>query len=152
VYQEEDSDEDDEIDPLLLEDYVLLELEQGALIVSYSEELVEIPVTIVSNDLEHGPAILLETVEDTETPSIIPVSSSPSPSPTSIMEARKGEVMVLNSSFTHEAISSLPPKATVAAGWEGCLGTSNLFQLPTTRLISDDYTPMEEVNLSLLSS
>jgi len=53
VYHEEDSDEDEEIDPFLLEDYVLLELEQRAPIVSYSEELVEIPVTIVSDDLEH---------------------------------------------------------------------------------------------------
>jgi len=59
VQHEEDSDEDDEIDPLLLEVYVPLEIEQGAPIVSYSEALVEIPVTIVSNDLEHGPAILL---------------------------------------------------------------------------------------------
>ena len=143
VYHEEDSDEDDEIDPLLLEDYVLLELEQGASIVSYSEELVEFPVTIVSNDLERGPAVLLETVN--EVPSIIPVSSSPSPSPTSIMEVRRGEGMALTSSPTAEARLSPPPSATVAAGWEGRMGSSNLVQLPTTRLISDDYTPTEEV-------
>jgi len=39
----------------------------------------------------------------------------------------------------------IPPKATVAAGREGRMGSSNLLQLPTIRLISDDYTPTEEV-------
>jgi len=142
VYYEEDSDEDDEIDSSLLKDYGLLELEKGAPIVSESKELVEIPVTIVSNfyevevdedtdpslldeylliDLEHGPSILLETVEVTETPSIIPASSSPSPSQTFIMEVRRGEGMAFNSIPTAEARSSPPPKATVAAGWHGCI-------------------------------
>ena len=144
VYHEEDSYEDDEIDPLLLEDYVLLELEQGAMIVSYSEELVEFPVTIVSNDLEHGPAILLETVE---TPSIIPVSSSSSPSPTYSLVPRKGEGRVLTSSPTAEAKSSPPPHATVAAGWEARMGLSNLVQLSSPRLISDDFTPTEVISL-----
>ena len=54
--------------------------------------------------------------------------------------------MAFNSSPTAEAISSPPPKATVAAGSEGCLGVSNLSRLTTIRLVSDDYTPMEEVS------
>jgi len=118
VYYEE---EDDEIaGPSLLDDYVLM-------------------------DLEHGPPILPETFDEvTEVPSIIPVSSSPSPS--SIMETRRGEGMVLNSSLTAESRSlSPPPKATVAAGREGWMEVSNLFQLSSARLISDDYTPTEEV-------
>jgi len=147
VYHEEDSDKDDEIDLLLLEEYALLELEQGALIVSYSEELVESPVTIVSNDLEHGPALLLETVEVTETSSIIPLSSSPSQ--TFIMEVRRGEGRALNFSPTAEPRSSPPPHATVAAGWEG-MGVSKLFQVPTPRLISD--TILQKSSLSHLSS
>jgi len=145
MYHEKDSDEDEEIDPLLLEGYVLLELEQGAPIVSYSDELVKIPVSIVSNDLEHGPAILLETLEVPEVPSIIPVSSSPSLSPTSIMEARSGEGMVLNSSPAAEPRSYPPPHATEAAGREDRMGSSNLVQVP--RLISDDYIPEEVISL-----
>jgi len=119
IYCEE---EDDEVtDPSLLEDYVLM-------------------------DLEHGPSTLPESVDEvTEIPSIIPVSSSPSPSPTSFMEARRGEGMVSNTSPTAEAISSPPPKAAVAAGLEGCKGVSHLLQLSSPRLISDDYTPTEEV-------
>jgi len=61
------------------------------------------------------------------------------------MAARRGEGMALNSSPIAEAISSPPPHATVAAGWEGHMGLSNLVHLSTTRLISDDYTPTEEV-------
>jgi len=62
------------------------------------------------------------------------------------MEVRRGEGMVFNSSSTAGAGFSPPPKATVlAAGWEGCMGVSNLFLLSSARLISDDYTPIEEV-------
>ena len=53
--------------------------------------------------------------------------------------------MALNFFPTVEAISSPPP--TLAAGWEGCLGVSNLFQLSTSRLVSDDYTPEEVISL-----
>jgi len=50
VYYEEVSDEDDEIDNLLLDDYVLLDLEQGAPVLTHSENLVEVSIiTIVSN-------------------------------------------------------------------------------------------------------
>jgi len=117
-YEEED---DDVIDPSLLDDYVLIDLEQATTTLPESVNAVN------------------------EVPSNIPVSSSPSPSPTSIMEARREEGMVFNSSPSAEARSSPPPEATVAAGWEGCMGVSKLFQLPSARLISDDYTPMEEV-------
>ena len=119
VYYEEEDDED--TDPSLLDDYVLMDLEQATTTLPESVDVVN------------------------EVPSIIPVSSSPSPSPTSFMEARRGEGMVFNSSPTAEARSSPPPKATVAAGWEGCKGVSNLLQLPSPRLISDDYTPTDEV-------
>jgi len=119
VYYEED--EDEVADPSFLDDYVLMDLEQAT-------------------------TTLPESVDEVnEVPSSIPVSSSPSSSLTSIMEARRGEGMVFNSTPTAEARSSPPPKA-VAAGWEGSMGVSHLSQLSSARLISDDYTPTEEVS------
>jgi len=118
VYYEED--EDEVADPSFLDDYVLMDLEQATTTLPESVDAVN------------------------EVPSNIPVSSSPSSSLTSIMEARRGEGMVFNSTPTAEARSSPPPKA-VAAGWEGSMGVSHLSQLSSARLISDDYTPTEEV-------
>jgi len=116
VYYEEDSDEDDEIDSSLLNDYVLFELEHGAPAFSDSEELVEVPV-------------------------ITMVRSSSSPPPSSLVEVREGERHIVNS-FTEyislDVISLSPSQVPVTAWWEGWKSSSNL--------ISDDYTPMEEVS------
>jgi len=95
VHYEDDSDEDDEIDSSLLDDYVLLELEQGAPIVS--EELMEVSViTIVSN--------------------------SSSPPPSSLVEAggTEGKMPTFFTDCTTLDVSSLPlPQVPVAAWWEG---------------------------------
>jgi len=96
VYHEEDIDEDDEIYLLLFDDYVLLELEQRAPIVSDCEELVKIPVTILSN--------------------------SSSPPLSSLVEIRGAEGKI-PTSFTDSTtldVSSLPPpQVPVAAWWDG---------------------------------
>jgi len=92
-----DGEEDEEVtDHSLINDYVLM-------------------------DLDHETATLPDSVEViTDVSTIIPVSSSPSSSPSFIIEVRRGEGMVFTLSRTAEARSSPPPpKATVAAGWEG---------------------------------
>jgi len=61
VYYKEETNDDDDIDPSLLDDYVLLDLEHRVTVFSDSPELVEVPaITLVSSSSSPLPSSLVE--------------------------------------------------------------------------------------------
>ena len=119
IYYEEDIGDDNDTDPSLLEDCVLLHLGQETPVLPGSEDVYveESAVSLINN-------------------------SSFSVSPSSLVEATMGDrkVAVFFNTYAPptEVFSPPPPQQNVAAWWESWKSASNL--------ISDDYTPSDDLN------
>jgi len=92
VYYEEETTENDDIDPLLVDDYLLLDLEHGAPVFSDAE---------------------LEEVS-----AITPINNASSPPTSSLVEGRLGERNIVSfTDYTTSDVSALPPPQLAVTAW-----------------------------------
>jgi hypothetical protein len=138
VYFEEETTEDDDIDPLLADDYLLLDLEHGDSVVSDSADIVEVPAITLNNNYSSPPSSLVEDrVRERKIVSFADnttsdVSSLPPPQvPVAAWwEGWKSSSTIISDDYTplDDVNSPPPPQLMVAAWWEGWKHLTNTLQ------------------------